>query len=174
MFNFLKKTWGHGERKSESPAVVPSLPESNTVEQPHHTPPPDRDPPSPRSPLKSGSKRSREDFDVDPRLPATERPLKAAKTSTFDSIRNHLPEIIDINSRDDAVVPLSLSALKEQIFEHAKKQNSEIFFPLETFCVIDIDNESNCSASVNEACVHSIQKTFYCLLLCFSFVQSTG
>lgn len=135
MFNFLKKTWGHGERKSENSAtVLESLPESNTLEQPQHTPPPDEDPP--QSPLKSGSKRSREDFDIDPQLPATERPLKAAKTSTFDSIRNHLPEIVDVNNRDNAVVPLSLSALKEQIFEHAKEQNSELLFPLEVFVLL--------------------------------------
>jgi len=158
MFNFLKKTWGHGERKSESPAIVLSVPEPNTLEQPQYTLPQSD---LPQSQLKSGSKRSREDFDVNPRLPVTERPLKAAKTSTFDSIRNHLPEIIDTNSRDDAIVPLSLSALKEHIFEHAKEQNSEIFLSLGAFCVIDFNYESNCSASINETCAHSIQKLFY-------------
>jgi len=117
MFNFLKKTWRQEEETPQS--SVPSAEDAESVL--------DQTPSQPGEdiPWKPGSKRSREEFDPEPQPSSAERPSKATKTWTHDSIRNHLPEIVDSRHRDDAVAPLSLSLLKEQISESAKHQNSE-------------------------------------------------
>lgn len=119
MFNFLKKTWRQEEGTSQGSLPVPSAKDAEsvldqTLSQPTDVPT-----------WKSSSKRSREEFDPEPQPSSIERPSKAKKTRTYDSIRNHLPEIVDSRHRDDAVVPLSFSLLKEQISERAKQQNSE-------------------------------------------------
>ncbi len=115
MFNFLKKTWKQEERKSLSPVLATSQEEESITT-----------PPSPvlDSPT-IGIKRSREVFEPDELHLAKERPIKAAKTNTFDSIRNHLPEIVDSGDREDGAALLSLSTLKDQISDCAKQQNSE-------------------------------------------------
>jgi hypothetical protein len=120
MFNFLKKTWRQEEGTSQSSLSVPSAEDAESVL--------DRTLSQPgidASGWKSGSKRSREEFDPEPQPSSAERPSKATKTGTHDSIRNHLPEIVDSRHRDDTAAPLSLSLLKEQISECAKQQNSE-------------------------------------------------
>lgn len=120
MFNFLKKTWRQEEVTSQSLLPTPSAEDTESVLA--QTP----NPPSVDIPTsKSGSKRSRQEFEPEPQSSPAERPSKAAKTWTHDSIRNHLPEIVDSRQRDDAVVHLSLSVLKEQISETAKLQNSK-------------------------------------------------
>jgi len=121
MFNFLKKTWKQEERKSSSPVLATSQEEESITTQP-----------SPIQPVLdspiTGIKRSREAFEPDEPRPTKERPIKAAKTSTFDSIRNHLPEIVDSKDREDGVISLSLSTLKDQISDCAKQQNSEFSY----------------------------------------------
>ena len=110
MFNFLKKTWRQEDPKSPIPA--PSVEETELhVDQS-------------QGPSQLGCKRSREEIEPGSQPSSAERPSKAAKTGIHDSIRNHLPEIVDSRHRDDAVVPLALSVLKEQITKGAKLQNS--------------------------------------------------
>jgi hypothetical protein len=121
MFNFLKKTWRQEEGTSQGSLPLPSAEDAEpvldqTLSQPSADAP------------KSSSKRSREEFDPEPQPSCAERPSKVKKTKTYDSIRNHLPEIVDSRHRDDAVAPLSFSLLKEQISEHAKQQNSESLY----------------------------------------------
>jgi hypothetical protein len=120
MFNFLKKTWRQEEGTSQSSLSVPSAEDAEsvlnrTLSQPGID----------TSGWKSGSKRPREQFDPEPQPSSAERPSKATKIGTHDSIRNHLPEIVDSRHRDDTATLLSLSLLKEQISECAKQQNSE-------------------------------------------------
>lgn len=117
MFNFLKKTWRQEEPQSHLPA--PSTEETELhLDQPQSQPTVD--------PSQLGSKRSREEIEPGSQPSSAERPSKAAKTGIHDSIRNHLPEIVDSRHRDDAVAPLSLSVLKEQIIEGSKLQNSRL------------------------------------------------
>ena len=118
MFNFLKKTWRQEEGTSESPLLLPAGDAESVLDGALSQSGLD-------ATWKSGSKRSREQFDSEPQPSSAERPSKATKTGTRDSIRNHLPEIVDTRHRDDAVVTLSLSLLKEQISKGAKQQNSE-------------------------------------------------
>lgn len=120
MFNFLKKTWRQEEGTPQSSVPVPSAEDVESVLDLTLSEP-GEDIPT----WKPGSKRSREEFDPEPQPGSVERPSKATKTGTHDSIRNHLPEIVVSRHRDDAVAPLSLSLLKEQISESAKLQNSE-------------------------------------------------
>lgn len=116
MFNFLK-TWRQEESTSKSAPPVPSAEDAESVLDQASID---------SSTWKSGGKRSREEFDPEPQPGSTERPSKAAKTGTRDSIRNHLPEIVESRHRDDDTLPpLALSVLKEQISECAKQQNSE-------------------------------------------------
>lgn len=129
MHKILKKTWKEEEKKSQSPA---SSHEGMANEHLRYTPPPlntsaDVEPNAVATgPSKYGHKRPRDLFESDPQIPALERPAKATRTGFADSIRNHLPEIVsDSKDRDDGLVPLPLGALKEQIFEQAKQQNSE-------------------------------------------------
>lgn len=117
MFNFLKKTWKQEDKKSPSPVLAISREEPVT-----ELPSPVQD--ALDSPT-AGIKRSREEFESHEPHATKDRPFKAAKKDTFDSIRNHLPEIVDSGDREDGVVPLSLSALKEQISECVKQQNSK-------------------------------------------------
>jgi hypothetical protein len=117
MFNFLKKTWRQDEDPPQSSISVPSAEDAESVLDQALN----EDIPT----WKPGSKRPREEFDPEPQPSSAERPSKAKKTGTNDSIRNHLPEIVDSRHRDDAIAPLSLSLLKEQISQIAKDQNSE-------------------------------------------------
>jgi hypothetical protein len=120
MFNFLKKTWRQEEETPQAPLPTPSAEDAQSVLD-QTLSPQNVDEPG----WKSSSKRSRQEFDPEHQPSSAERPSKVKKTGTCDSIRNHLPEIVESRHRDDAVVPLSFSLLKEQISERAKQQNSE-------------------------------------------------
>lgn len=80
------------------------------------------------SPSLSAPKRTRDTFEPDAIDPAlSERPAKYLKTSNTDSLRNHLPEIIDPREREEARLGLPLLSFKEQILEQAKYENSNGF-----------------------------------------------
>ncbi|KAF9534830.1 hypothetical protein CPB83DRAFT_901776 [Crepidotus variabilis] len=131
MLNLLKKTWKEEEfKKSQSPAPVLSregstfehlaAPSSSELELIVDTPASSKPP----------NKRSRDTFETETRAPSVERPVKAIKTNPTDSIRNHLPEIVGSKHRDDEAFPVSLIALKDQIFEHAKENNTIAVLPV--------------------------------------------
>jgi hypothetical protein len=67
------------------------------------------------------AKRSRASTD-----PATsERPSKLPKTVGSDFLRDHLPEVVDSNDRDDNMIFLTAPTFKEQILEEAKHDNGK-------------------------------------------------
>ncbi|KAF8974227.1 hypothetical protein BDZ97DRAFT_4035 [Flammula alnicola] len=127
MLKRLKKTWKEEEaqsKKSQSPApaeeVIAPLP---TPIHPEVTPDVSQ---NHESVSGCGPKRSRDDFEPDAvDVAVSERPAKLLKTTDLDSLRNHLPEIIDSRERDEGGVRLSLLTLKERIFEQAKSENSK-------------------------------------------------
>jgi len=129
MLKKLRKTWQDEEKQSQN---SPPRQEGTSIEQLRYTPPPpntiaDVEPNVVGNvPSKFGHKRTRDVFEPEAQLPQSERPAKAIRTGFSDSIRNHLPEIVDGRDRDDGQLPLSLGAMKEQVFEQAKQQNSKL------------------------------------------------
>ncbi|KAF8913820.1 hypothetical protein CPB84DRAFT_1832684 [Gymnopilus junonius] len=126
MLKYQRKIWKDQDKGSQSPASTPgpdidptqaSSGDSAILTDPHvslrNT-----------SPSISISKRTRDSFEPDNKDPAlSERPAKFLKTSNIDSLRNHLPEIIDPREREEARLGLSMLSLKEQILEQAKYEN---------------------------------------------------
>ena len=116
MLKIPEKTWKEEEtKKSQSP--IPGQEISQPTEltssaSPHET---YMDVSSCRA------KRSRASTD-----PATsERPSKLPKTVGSDFLRDHLPEVVNSNDRDDNMILLSAPTFKEQILEEAKHDNGK-------------------------------------------------
>ncbi|KDR83836.1 hypothetical protein GALMADRAFT_150895 [Galerina marginata CBS 339.88] len=127
MFKILRKNWKEQEAK-ESPGSNPDV---------ESTPPPNINMGNTTVAAENsntawqndslsvgGPKRNRDSFEPDPNDPAmSERPAKFLKTSNLDSLRNHLPEIIDSRDRGETRLAPSMLSLKEQVFEEAKYDN---------------------------------------------------
>ncbi|KAJ3502178.1 hypothetical protein NLJ89_g9006 [Agrocybe chaxingu] len=117
MLKKLKKTWKEEEQMSQPPAPSPEGPISQT----HDLRESSLDIAS-----KSGAKRTRDNFEQEATDPHAERPTKVLKAAASDSLRNHLPEIVDSRDKEEEL-HISLANLKERIFEQAKQQNSKRF-----------------------------------------------
>jgi hypothetical protein len=61
---------------------------------------------------------------------------------------NHLPEINDTD-KVESLFPLSISVFREQVLEHAKRENSELYFSSYSFLLIFLFSD-RCPTSVKK------------------------
>lgn len=120
MLKFLEKTWKE-EGAKEFPAEISQATELTSSVNPSHEIYMDVS--------SCRAKRSRASTD-----PATsERPSKLPKTVGSDFLRDHLPEVVDSNDRDDNMIFLTAPTFKEQILEEAKHDNGKYYI---LFCIV--------------------------------------
>ena len=119
MLKILENTWKEEEaKKSQSPVPGQKISQSpeltfSAIDNPSHE--------TYMDVSSSRAKRSRASTD-----PVTsERPSKLPKTVGSDLLRDHLPEVVDSNDRDDNMIFLTAPTFKEQILEEAKHDNSK-------------------------------------------------
>jgi endoribonuclease Dicer len=133
MLKRLKQTWKEEEaqfKKSQSPAPASETAAASPTPTPSEPPRPSEGEPDITQENRPSSsyapKRSRDTFETDVTdVIKSERPSKVLKIEN-DSLRNHLPEILDSRERYENQVHLNLSTLKERIFAQATVENSTL------------------------------------------------
>ena len=120
MLKNLDKTWKEEEeKKSQSP--VPGQEISHPTELTSSTSSVNPSHETYMDATSCRAKRSRASTDP----PTSERPSKLPKTDGSDFLRDHLPEVLDSNERDDNMIVLTAPTFKEQILEEAKHDNGK-------------------------------------------------
>lgn len=132
MLKRLKQTWKEEEaqfKKSQSPAPASETAAASPTPTPSEPRPSEGEPDNSQENKPASfyaPKRSRDAFETDVAdVTKSERPTKVPKIEN-DSLRNHLPEILDSRERYENQVHLNLSTLKERIFAQATVENSTL------------------------------------------------